>query len=83
MASDDIVKFIFVTIIVVASKNWGGPNDAENDINGFNSFKGELRDDVLPFLRDNFNIKDCHNNVALVGLSMNSGQEFFIGILNA
>ena len=79
MASGDVVKFILVTVTGVASKNWG-PNGAGNDVNGFNSFKGELRDDLIPFLRENFNIEDGRDNVALAGLSMGGGQTFNIGI---
>ena len=79
MASGDVVKFILVTVTGVASKNWG-PNGAGDDFNGYNAFKGELRDDLLPFLRENFNIKRGRDNVALAGLSMGGGQTFNIGI---
>ena len=79
MASGDVEKFVLITVTGVASKNWG-PNGAGNDVNGFNAFKGELRDDLLPFLRENFNIADGRDNVALAGLSMGGGQTFNIGI---
>ena len=79
MASGDVEKFILVTVTGVASKNWG-PNGAGNDREGYNAFKGELRDDILPYLRGNFNIKDGRDSVALAGLSMGGGQTFNIGI---
>ena len=79
MASGNVEKFILVVVTGVASKNWG-PNGAGNDVNGFNAFKGELRDDLLPYLRENFNIADGRDNVALAGLSMGGGQTFNIGI---
>eukprot|EP00833_Pecoramyces_ruminatium_P002082 jgi/Orpsp1_1/1176114/evm.model.c7180000056470.1 len=79
MASGDVGRFILVTVTGVASKNWG-PNGAGNDVNGFNAFKGELRDDIIPYMRANFNIKDGRDNVALAGLSMGGGQTFNIGI---
>ena len=79
MANGDVTKFILVTATGVASKNWG-PNGAGRDFNGYNAFKGELRDDLLPYLRDNFNIKDGRDNVALAGLSAGGVQTFIIGI---
>ena len=79
MASDKVKKFILVTATGVASKKWG-PNGAGNDFKGYQAFKGELRDDLLPYLRANFNIEDNRDGVALAGLSMGGGQTFNIGI---
>ena len=79
MASGNVEKFILVTATGVASKNWG-PNGPGNDFKGYMAFKGELRNDLLPYLRTNFNIKDGRDNVALAGLSMGGGQTFNIGI---
>ena len=79
MASNNVEKFILVTATGVASKNWG-PNGAGTDFKGYNAFKGELRNDILPYLRNNFNIKEGRDNVALAGLSMGGGQTFNIGI---
>ena len=79
MANGDVTKFILVTATGVANKNWG-PNGPGNDFNGYNAFGGELREDLLPFLRENFNIKRGRDNVALAGLSMGGGQTFNIGI---
>ena len=79
MASGSVEKFILVCVTGVASKNWG-PNGAGNDVNGYNAFRDELRDDILPYLRDNFNIGITRDYVALAGLSMGGGQTFNIGI---
>ena len=79
MANGDVTKFILVTATGVASKNWG-PNGPGNDFKGYMAFKGELRNDLLPYLRTNFNIKDGRDNVALAGLSAGGGQTFNIGI---
>ena len=79
MASGNVKKFILVTATGIASKNWG-PNGAGTDFKGSRAFKGELRDDLLPYLRANFNIKDSRDGVALAGLSMGGGQTFSIGI---
>ena len=79
MASGKVEKFILVCATGVASKKWG-PNGAGNDGNGFNAFGGELRNDLLPYLRANYNIAEGRDNVALAGLSMGGGQTFTIGI---
>ena len=79
MASGNVKKFILVAATGVASKNWG-PNGAGNDTNGYNAFKDELRDDLIPYLKGNFNIKDTRDGVALAGLSMGGIQTFNIGI---
>ncbi len=79
MASGDVEKFILVVANGVASASWG-PNGAGNDFNGFNSFGGELRNDLLPYVRANFNVADGRENVAVAGLSMGGGQTFTIGI---
>ena len=79
MAKGEVEKFILVCATGVASKNWG-PDGAGNDSKGYNAFKDELRDDLIPYLRGNFNIKDTRDGVALAGLSMGAGQTFNIGI---
>ena len=79
MASGNVERFILVCVTGVASKNWG-PNGAGNDVNGYNAFRDELRDDIIPYLRANFNIGITRDYVALAGLSMGGGQTFNIGI---
>jgi enterochelin esterase-like enzyme len=79
MASGKVEKFILAAVTGVASKNWG-PNGPGNDVNGYNAFKGELRNDLIPYLRKTFNIGESRDYVALAGLSMGGGQTFNIGI---
>lgn len=79
MASGDVKKFILVVANGIASASWG-PNGAGMDFNGFNVFGGELRNDLLPYMRANFNVADGRENVALAGLSMGGGQTFTIGM---
>lgn len=79
MASGEVQKFILVVANGVASASWG-PNGAGNDFNGFNAFGGELRNDLLPYMRENFNVAEGRENVALAGLSMGGGQTFTIGM---
>ena len=83
MANSDVEKFILVCATGVASSQWGsgeGGNGAGNDINGFNAFGGELRNNLLPYIRANYNVAEGRDNVALAGLSMGGGQTMTIGI---
>ncbi len=79
MAKGDVKKFILVCVTGVADKSWG-PNGSGNSFSGYNYFGGELRNDLLPYLRKTYNIADGRDNVALAGLSMGGGQTFTIGI---
>ena len=79
MAKGDVEKFILVCVTGVADKSWG-PNGSGNSFTGYNCFGGELRNDLLPYLRKTYNIADGRDNVAIAGLSMGGGQTFNIGI---
>jgi len=79
MASGEAVKFILVTVTEIASKNWG-PNGNGLDSEAAEYFGSELRNDLLPFLRANFNIKDGRDNVAMGGLSMGGRATYVVGI---
>ena len=79
MAAGKVEKFILVCATGVASAKWG-PNGAGNDTDGFNAFGGELRNDLLPYISANYNVKEGRDNVAIAGLSMGGGQTFNIGI---
>ncbi|OUM65073.1 carbohydrate esterase family 1 protein [Piromyces sp. E2] len=82
MADGSVKKFVLVAVTGVASKNWG-PNGAGRDTNGFYAFGGELRNDLLPYIRTNFNVKEGRDNVAIAGLSMGGIQTFNIGIMES
>ena len=79
MANGEVKKFILVCATGVADKSWG-PNGSGNSFTGYNYFGGELRNDLLPYIRKNFNVADGRENVAMAGLSMGGGQTFNIGI---
>ena len=79
MADGSVKPFILVCVTGVASQNWG-PNGKGEDFNGFNAFGGELRNNLLPYIRANYNVAKGRDNVALAGLSMGGGQTMTIGI---
>lgn len=79
MKDGSVEKFILVCATGVADKSWG-PNGSGNSVPGFNAFGGELRNDLIPYMRENYNIAEGRDNVAMAGLSMGGGQTFNIGI---
>ncbi|OUM62183.1 carbohydrate esterase family 1 protein [Piromyces sp. E2] len=79
MASGEVEKFILVAATGVSSKNWG-PNGRGDDYPAYEVFGQELRADLLPYMRANFNVKEGRDNVALAGLSRGGGQTLNIGI---
>ncbi|MCR4954819.1 MAG: hypothetical protein K6A43_12200, partial [Treponema sp.] len=83
MNAGNVEQFILVCPTGVASKNWGsgkGGNGSGNDQNGFDAFGGELRYDLIPYIRENFRVKAGRDNVAMAGLSYGGKQTFDIGI---
>lgn len=83
MNAGNVEQFILVCPTGVASKSWGsgkGGNGAGNDQKGFDAFGGELRNDLIPYIRKNFRVKDGRDNVAMAGLSYGGKQTFDIGI---
>jgi len=87
MANGDSKEFILVCASGISSKKWYGAVAPEmgtaefNDYSGaYNGFGEELREDLLPYIRENYNVADGRENVALAGLSMGGGQTMNIGI---
>jgi len=77
MASGEVEKFVLIAVNGISSKNWatGGGLDG-----GIYAFGKELRNDIIPYMRANYNIKEGRDNVAMAGLSMGAGQTYNIGI---
>ena len=78
MFSGNVEKFILVVPTGVANESYA--NGTGNDFGGYNVFGGELRNDLIPYMRANYKIKEGRDNVAMAGLSMGGGQTFNIGI---
>lgn len=78
MHSGEVEKFILVVPTGVASANW--KTGQGNDVPGFNAFGGELRNDLIPYMESNFNVRTDREGRAMAGLSMGGGQTFNIGI---
>ena len=74
MKDGTVEKFILVCATGVTDRKG---NDFTNS---FNKFGDELRKDLIPYLRNTYNIAEGRDNVALAGLSMGGGQTFNYGI---
>lgn len=46
----------------------------------FDNFINDLRDDLLPFLRENYSIAEGRENTAIAGLSMGGRESLYIGL---
>ncbi len=78
IASGKVKKMIVVTPNGVADKTW--TQNGSSNWYGVINFGGELRDDLIPYLRQHFNILDGRENVAMAGLSQGAEQTLGIGI---
>jgi len=69
MASGEVDKFVLIAV-----------NNNGHGAGGMNAFGGELRNDIIPFMKANYHIKEGRDNIAMAGLSMGAGQTYNIGI---
>ena len=81
IAAGEVEPFILVCATGVANKS-GKEGGNGYDFSGYNGFGGELREKLLPYLRENYRISDDRNDVALAGLSMGASQTMNIGMAN-
>ena len=79
IASGEVKEFILVTPNGVSDKTWNSKWGYSNRA-GVIEFGKELRNDLLPYLKENFNILEGRENVAMAGLSMGAEQTMEIGI---
>ncbi|MBN2738122.1 MAG: hypothetical protein JXR70_14155 [Spirochaetales bacterium] len=78
MFAGDVEKFVLVVVNGVASAGYA--DGSGTDFAGFQAFGSELRNDLIPFMRANYNIAEGRENVAMAGLSMGGSQTLNIGI---
>ncbi len=78
MFAKEVTKFVLVVPNGVASASYA--SGSGTDWNAYNAFGGELRNDLIPFMRANYNIAEGRDNVAMAGLSMGGMQTLNIGL---
>lgn len=79
IATGQVKKFIVVTANGVSDKTWNKQLGYSRRA-GVLEFGQELRNDLIPYLKENFNILDGRENLAIAGLSMGAEQSMEIGI---
>ncbi|MDD5929893.1 MAG: alpha/beta hydrolase-fold protein [Spirochaetales bacterium] len=79
ISSGKVKKMIVVTTSGVSDKTWQNTENGSS-LTGANKFGSELRNDLLPYLKENFNILEGRENTAMAGLSMGAEQTMNIGI---
>ena len=79
IASGDVKEMIVVTPNGVSDKTWNNKMGYSNRA-GVMQLGKELRNDLLPYLKENFNILDGRENLAIAGFSMGAEQAMEIGI---
>jgi enterochelin esterase-like enzyme len=50
------------------------------NIAAFDNFINDLRDDLMPFIKENYSVSEKRENTAIAGLSMGGREALFIGI---
>ncbi len=78
MASGEVEKFILVVPTGVANSSW--KTGRGDDFVGYGVFGGELRNDLIPYIESNYNVRTDRDGRAMAGLSLGGGQTFNIGI---
>ena len=60
----------------VSSANLYGPETFQ----AFDNFINDLRDDLMPFIKENYSVLDGRENTAVAGLSMGGREALYIGL---
>lgn len=78
MADGTVEKFICVVPTGVANSSW--KTMTGNDAEAYYLFGEELRNDLLPYIEENFNARTDRDGHAMAGLSMGGFQTVNIGV---
>lgn len=81
VAAGEASEMIVVIPNVRAMKDDSIPQEVFGPVNiaAFDNFINDLRDDLMPFIAANYNIKTGRENTAIAGLSMGGRESLFIG----
>lgn len=81
VGAGEATEMIVVIPNVRAMKEDAVPQEVFGPVNiaAFDNFINDLRDDLMPFIAANYNIKTGRENTAIAGLSMGGRESLFIG----
>jgi len=79
--SDQAKPMIVVMPNVRAMKNDGVPSNqtSAEAVAAFHNFINDLRDDLMPFIKENYSVSDDRGKIAIAGLSMGAMESLHIG----
>lgn len=82
IASGEAVPMILVIPNVRAMKNDNLPSEmlGQENIDAFDNFINDLRDDLMPFINENYPVSEKREETAIAGLSMGGRESLFIGV---
>jgi len=83
IAKGEVEKQIVAVINDVASKGFKERRGRCKDVKAYYALDGEIRNDLLPFLRENFNVREGRENVAMAGFSLGGVTTFNAGVSKA
>ena len=81
VGAGEATEMIVVIPNVRAMKEDAIPQEVFGPVNiaAFDNFINDLRDDLMPFIAANYNVKTGRENTAIAGLSMGGRESLFIG----
>ena len=82
IAADKATPMIVVMPNVRAMQNDSVPSDVYGQANvaAFNNFINDLKDDLMPFIKENYPVSEKREERAIAGLSMGGMEALYIGV---
>ncbi|MDR1688610.1 MAG: esterase family protein [Clostridiales bacterium] len=82
IASGEAKPMVVVIPNVRAMKDDGYPKEVfgQENIAAFGNFINDLRNDLMPFISENYSVSDKRSETAIAGLSMGGKESLFIGV---
>lgn len=85
IAQNQAEEMIVVMPNVRARADDGAPSDmlSQANFDAFDNFINDLRDNLMPYIKENYSILEGRENTAIAGLSMGGRESLYIGITMA
>lgn len=82
IASGEVPQFIAVFPNVRAMKNDSVPSEilGQKNIDAFDNFINDLKNDLMPFIKEKYSVSEKREETAVAGLSMGGREALYIGV---
>lgn len=82
MSSGQAKEFIVVTPNMFTSKTLNGPSGINQEsCEGYDNFVYDVTDSLLPFIKENYSVKEGRENTAITGFSMGGREAIYCGLM--